>query len=82
MLTSNAECVVKAGFNKWQELVRLPMTKAPELADVAGSDWWSVDITLPEVPLQSYRSPYPVPGPDFGSWFFPEPLQIPDYPVS
>lgn len=40
---------MKAGVNKWLDIVVLDMWRAPELQGIPGSDWWAASLCFDEV---------------------------------
>ena len=45
----NGRLQLKAGVNKWQDILVLDMQQVPELEGLEGSNWWSVDLSFDEV---------------------------------
>lgn len=50
-LPSTSKLVFKAGLNRWETIQLVDMARAEGFKQGAGSEWWSVDITLPQVRL-------------------------------
>lgn len=52
-LPSTSKLVFKAGLNRWETIQLVDMARAEGFNQGGGSEWWSVDITLPQVMLSS-----------------------------
>ena len=50
-LPATSKLVFKAGLNRWESIQLVDMARAEGFQQAGGSasDWWSVDITLPQV---------------------------------
>ena len=48
-LPATSKLVFKAGLNRWESIQLVDMAKAEGFTQAAGSDWWSVDISIPQV---------------------------------
>ncbi len=49
-LPSSSKLIFKAGLNRWESIQLVDMGRAEGLLQANGSEWWSVDITMPKVP--------------------------------
>jgi hypothetical protein len=47
-LSRDARPRIKAGLNKWEEILLLDMRRADVLVGLDGQDWWEADVQLPE----------------------------------
>lgn len=52
-LPSTSKLVFKAGLNRWETIQLVDMAREEGFNQGGGSEWWSVDITLPQVMLCS-----------------------------
>ncbi|KAL3139315.1 hypothetical protein ABBQ38_003653 [Trebouxia sp. C0009 RCD-2024] len=51
-LPSTSKLVFKAGLNRWETIQLVDMARAEGFNQGGGSEWWSVDITLPQDTFQ------------------------------
>lgn len=55
-LVGDGPLQLKAGINKWQSIEVYDMQKEPELQDIEGANWWSVDLYFDDVRLYVHYS--------------------------
>ena len=48
-LPTTTKLVFKAGLNRWESIQLVDMARAEGFQQGTGSEWWSVDITPPQV---------------------------------